>query len=155
MKNVFGVIACCMLLFFGTFATAQTAHDSHTDHGAPEAPVDAAEFEATEQGVNERMEMMQGHMQGMKARMEKIKAATTPQERRELMKAQMGDMKKGMAMMKDMPKCPMMSGHEKKGEGNGMMGAGMMKCSKMMHEKMEMMQIMMEGLLEESSATQE
>lgn len=148
MKRLFVVIASCALLFLGTFAAAQSAHDSHSGPGAPEGPAGATEPEASEQEMGRHMEMMQGIMQGMKARMEKIKASTDPQERRELMKAHMGDMEKGLVMMKSMPKCPMMSGNGMMGQGQGMMGSGMMKCRQMMHGKMEMMQMMMEGLLE-------
>ena len=117
----------------------------------PEAPAGAAESEATEQEMSRHIEMMQALMPGMKARMETIKSTTDlqEQERRGLLKAHLADMDKGMEMMKSMPMCVMMSGKGMVGQGQGMMmGSDMMKCRQMMHYKMEMMHMMLEGLLE-------
>ncbi len=77
-----------------------------------------------------------------------------PTGRRKLMQEQMGSMRDGMKIMNESPGCQMMAGGMKGGESGKMemkpMGMGPMMCHQMMEKKMEMMQVMMEGLIEAS-----
>lgn len=94
-------------------------------------------------------------MKKMRALMEKIRATSDPKERWKLMQENMTSMQDGMKMMKDMPGCQMMAGGMKSGEPGKMemkrMNMGpMMAFHRMMEKKMEMMQLMVEGLIETS-----
>ena len=131
-----------------------TAQDSHAGHGTA-AAADAVQPNAHDHASGKHAQMMDAHMEKMKAQMEKIRATVNPAERRKLMQEQMDGMRDGMKMMKEAPGCRMMSGGMKGGEPGKMemkpMGMGpMMRCHQMMEKKMEMMQVMMEGLIEAS-----
>jgi len=162
MKNWI-VLATLMILVAMTVpAAAQTAAtpSGHESHGAQEAAksspaADATQSKAHDHASGKHVQMMDVQMKKMQAMMEKIKATADPEERRKLMQENMASMREGMKMMKDMPGCPMMAGGMKSGETGKMemkpMNMGpMMGCHRMMEKKMEMMQLMVEGLIETS-----
>jgi hypothetical protein len=131
--------------------------ESHAGHNAakPSPAADAIQPNAHDHASGKHAQMMDAHMKKMKAQMEKIRATASPTERRKLMQEQMASMRDGMKMMKETPGCQMMAGGMKGGEPGKMemkpMGMGpMMMCHQMMEKKMEMMQVMMEGLIEAS-----
>ncbi|MBA4397983.1 MAG: hypothetical protein C0394_11470 [Syntrophus sp. (in: bacteria)] len=138
-------------------STPAAAQDSHAGHdtGKPSPAADAVQPNAHDHATGKHAQMMDAHMKKMKTQMEKIRAAVNPAERRKLMQEQMAGMRDGMKMMKEAPGCRMMAGGMKGGESGKMemkpMGMGpMMMCHQMMEKKMEMMQVMMEGLIEAS-----
>jgi hypothetical protein len=133
------------------------AKDSHAGHdtGKPSSAADAVQTNAHDHASGKHTQMMDEHMKKMTSRMEKIKATADPKERRKLMQENMASMREGMKMMKEAPGCPMMADGMKSGEPGKMemkpMGTGpMMACHRTMEKKMEMMQLMLEGLLEAS-----
>jgi len=162
MKNWI-ILATLMILVAMTVpAAAQTSAppSGHESHGAQEAAkpspaADATQSNAHDHASGKDVQMMDAQMKKMQAMMEKIKATTDPEERRNLMQENMAGMRDGMKMMKDMPGCPMMAGGMKSGETGKMemkpmnMGS-MMGCHRMMEKKMEMMRLMVEGLIETS-----
>jgi len=138
-------------------STPSTAQDPHAGHNTakPSLAADAVQPNAHDHASGRHAQMMDAHMKKMKAQMEKIRATVNPAERRKLMQEQMASTREGMKMMKEAPGCPMMAGGMKGGEPGKMemkpMGMGpMMMCHQMMEKKMEMMQVMMEGLIEAS-----
>ena len=135
-----------------------SGHESHTgrDAAKPSPAADAVKPDAHDHAASgKHAQMMDAQMKNMRTLMEKIRATADPKERRKLMQEQMASMRDGMKMMKDMPGCQMMAGGMKSGEPGKMemkpMNMGpMMACHRMMEKKMEMMQLMVEGLIETS-----
>jgi hypothetical protein len=162
MKKSLILAALCIFLGMSIPAAAQTVtaapasgHESHAGHDAakPSAAPDAVQPTAHDHSAGRNVQMMDGHMEKMKAQMEKIRATANPAERRKLMQEHMADMQEGMKMMQGIPGCKMMAVGMKHGDTGKMdmeqMGMGrMMMCHQMMEKKMEMMQEIMEGLIE-------
>ncbi|MBU0751347.1 MAG: hypothetical protein KJ787_09155 [Gammaproteobacteria bacterium] len=106
------------------------------------------------------MQQMQGNLTKMRAQLEQLGKAKTPEERQKVMNAHMQTMQENMGMARGMQSsmmgCPMMQGGMmSKGMmrgGQGMMGQGMAGTDDMMarrvdmmEKRMDMMQMMMQG----------
>jgi len=141
------------------------------DHAAHHPGADQSEAAPVQDGkaATMRMEKMQERMKKMQEQMEKIHSAKNPQERKKLMQEHMQSMQEGMKMMgrmgggmkggdmmakakKDQGESMMEDGGGDKG---GMMGGMMMKKHKKMEDRMDMLQMMMEQLIEHEKAEQE
>lgn len=156
----------CMFLAMSVPAWAQTGkatvlsqsgHESHAGHDAakPAPPPAAAQSPGHDHGagMDKDAQAMDVHMQKMRAHLEKMKATTDPAERQKLMQEHLASMREGMKMMKEAPGGQMMAGGMKGGKSGKMemkqMGMGpMMMRHQSMEKKMEMMQVMLEGLIE-------
>ena len=111
------------------------------------------------------MQNMHEHMKGMRATMQQIKAAKTPEERQRLMQAHREAMRQGMAMMSKMG-----NGEHQGGERHGAKAAhdhpaeckdddarcqqmqSMQAAQKHMRGEMQMMRMMMEQMMEHQMA---
>lgn len=134
---------------------AQAADEE--DHSAHHPGAEEGQTTATPDNMagEKKMEKMQEQMKKMREQMEKINAATDPKERQKLMEGHMQSMRDGMKTMREMRGGKMgMMGKKKEGEPmmkeggkekEGMqMGMMMMKRHKMMEDRLDMMQMMME-----------
>lgn len=154
IKLVITIICILMAMgipvFAQTVAPSPSANESHAGHDTAKSsqPQVAIAPPAHDHGGGKDTQIDE-HMRKMRMQMEKIRVATDPLERQRLMQEHMMSMRDGMKMMKSMPGCPMMAGGMKYGE-SCKMEMGKMMCPRTMHKKMEMMQIMMEGLIETS-----
>lgn len=137
---------------------AQAADEE--DHSAHHPPAEQGQANAApdEMAGGMKMEKMQEQMKKMREQMEKIQATTDPQERQKLMEQHMQSMREGMKTMRGMggkmgekKDGPMMAdgGKEKDGKPMGMM---MMKRHKMMEDRLNMMQMLMEQMMEHENA---
>ena len=141
---------------------AQAADEE--DHSAhhPGAEEGQAASAPDNMAGEKKMEKMQEQMKKMHDQMEKIHATKDPQERQKLMEEHMQSMRDGMKAMRGMgggkmgmmgkkKDGPMMEdgGKEKDGKPMGMM---MMKRHKMMENRLDMMQMMMEQMMEHENA---
>lgn len=107
--------------------------------------------------MDKQMPQMQEKMKAMQGQMDKIHKTTDPKERQKLMQAHMQAMQENMKMMRGMGS-PMMKGG---GEHGGMMmrdmkggmtEGDMMKRHAMMEQRMDMMQMMMEQMMQHDQA---
>ena len=117
--------------------------------------------------MEEQMQKMQEHMKEMQAQMEKIRQTTDPKERQRLMQEHMQGMREQMKMMQGMGGCMMMRGMmggRQQGTATpgkkGSMDCPMMKGGdpgrgqEMMEQRMDMMQMMMEQMLQHQEEAQ-
>jgi periplasmic protein CpxP/Spy len=160
-------MATVALLLVSALAAPAVYAAEADDHAAhhPGADKDGAGPAQDDKGGGMKMEKMHEQMKKMHQQMEKIHAATDPQERRKLMEEHMQSMRESMKMMRGMGGTAM--GGKKKGEPmmeeggkdpdkDGMpMGMMMMKRHKMMEDRLDTMQKMMEQMLEHEAAEQE
>jgi periplasmic protein CpxP/Spy len=125
------------------------------DHSAHHPPAEQGQANAAPDDMAGGMKMEE-QMKKMRQQMEKIQATTDPRERQKLMEEHMQSMREGMKTMRGMggnkmgmmdKDKPMMEdgGKEKDGKPMGMM---MMKRHKMMEDRLDMMQMMMEQMME-------
>ena len=114
---------------------------SAQDKSAPAKP-------AMGMDMDKHMGKMQGNMKAMQAQMDKIHKTTDPKERQKLMQAHMTAMQENMKAMRGMGG-PMMKGG---GEHGGMKDGDMMKRHEMMANRMDMMQMMMEQMMQHDHA---
>jgi len=126
------------------------------DHAAHHPGAEAADEAPTAPKKNK----MHERMKKMHEQMEKIHASKDPKERQELMDEHMESMREGMKAMRGMgrkPKveCPEDEGGEEAAGKGGMMGGMMMKKHKLMEDRLDAMQKMMEQMLEHEAAEQE
>jgi hypothetical protein len=102
--------------------------------------------------MGQQMSTMQASMKDMQAQMDKIRATTDPNERRSLMEAHMQAMHECMATMREQDKPMMMGGDQAGGMAMGgdkaNAGGDMMKHRHMMQDRMGMMEMMMEQMLQ-------
>lgn len=104
---------------------------------------------------SKQMPEMQANMQKMQAQMDKIRATSDPQERQKLMQEHMQSMQDNMKMMHGMSG-PMMMGADqatpmKLADKKSTMTQGdMMKHHTAMTQRMDMMQMMMEQMMQRS-----
>ena len=103
---------------------------------------------ATSAAPDKHMGKMQENMKAMQAQMDKIHKTTDPKERQKLMQAHMTAMQENMKAMRGMGG-PMMKGG---GEHGGMKDGDMMKRHEMMANRMDMMQMMMEQMMQHDHA---
>ena len=120
--------------------------------GAPAAKPAAQGMCCTDSSAH--MGQMDGHMKRMQALHEQRANATTPEDRQRLMDDQRREMQQGMAMMQAMPHSGSMMG----GAGMGTMGqrgkpADQKTQMQMMEKRMDMMQTMMQGLMDQLDAS--
>lgn len=100
----------------------------------------------------EKMTAMQEHMQKMREGMKRIKGESDPKKREELMQEHMVFMQEGMQMMNNgMGKEMNKSEHKKGGNAEKMDEANVMSRMKMMEQRMNMMQMMMEQMMQHQS----
>lgn len=117
---------------------------------------------AVKMQMDAQMTEMQAKMAAMQLQMDKIHATTEPKERQKLMQAHMQTMQECMAMMRNMSTPMKMDGGQGDGMAmgadkgmpgdKGMMGGGMMQHHQMMEERMGMMQMMMDQMLQHQQA---
>ena len=102
-------------------------------------------------------------MKKMQEQIEKIHASRDPKERQKLMKDHMDSMRESMKMMHGMGRKPRGApppeeggekGMEKAGEMGEMTGGMMKKKHKMMEDRLDAMQMMMEQMVEHEAAQQ-
>jgi|SRR5579859_146381 len=160
-------MATVSLLLVSALAAPAVYAAEADDHAAhhPGADKDGAGPAQDDKAGSMKMDKMQEQMTKMHGQMEKIHATTDPQERRKLMDEHMQSMREGMKMMRGMGGDAM--GGKKKGEpmmeegGKGMdkdgmpMGMMMRKRHKMMDDRLDAMQKMMEQMLEHEAAEQD
>jgi len=156
-------MATVLLLLLSALAVPAVYAADEEDHAAhhPGADKEQAGPAHDDRAAGMKMEKMHEQMTKMHEQMEKIHAATDPQERRKLMDEHMQSMREGMKMMRGMGADTM--GRKKKGEPmmedggkDGMpMGMMMMKRHKMMEDRLDTMQMMMEQMMEHEAAEQE
>jgi len=140
MKQLFMLLIASLAALGGPIY-AQEAHQ----HGAakPGAETKGKPQAAKPAATGEGMAMM-GNMKGMQAQMARIRSTTDPKERQKLMEEHMKSMQDSMAKMRSM--------------GGGMMGGMASKGSDetrhhaMMEQRMDMMQMMMEQMLDHQKA---
>ena len=153
------------------FALPMTQAADEDDHSAhhPDADQQQAAPAPDEKAAGMAMGKMRENMKKMQEQMQKIHATTDPAERRKLMKEHMQSMQEGMKMMGRMGggmKGGDMMAKAKKDQGGsmmedgggdkgGMMGGMMMKKHKKMEDRMDMMQMMMEQMIEHEKAEQD
>ncbi|MBF0573292.1 MAG: hypothetical protein HQK69_05980 [Desulfamplus sp.] len=130
-KALIALALCCFLVVGSSFVAksfaAQTDPPAVSEHAA-HSKQEASTTQAPDD-TSKNLQMMQEHIDKMRAQMEKIKATTDPQERQKLMEVYMTTMMDSMKMLKSLPGCKMMS------EKKGMMGM-MSKGEKMSEGKM-------------------
>jgi hypothetical protein len=97
--------------------------------------------------MNDRMAMMDKHMQAMREMHDKMARARTPEERNALMAEHMKLMQDGMSMMGGMG-----PGGMKGMGGMGAMSGDMAGHQQMMEKRMEMMQSMMQMMMDRMPA---
>jgi DNA-binding protein YbaB len=116
---------------------------SAQDKSAPASP-------AMSMGMDKQMPQMQENMKKMQAQMEKSRVTTDPKERQALMQEHMQAMQDNMKAMRGMGG-PMMMGGQK---GGGMTSAGPTQRTQMMEQRMDMMQMMMEQMVQHDQMMQ-
>ena len=124
------------------------------DHAGHHPGTDAAD----EASAAPKKDKMHAKMKKMQEQMEKIHESKDPEERQKLMQEHMESMREGMKAMRGMgrkPKgeCPD-EGDGEAAEKGGMMG-GMMKKHKLVEDRLDAMQKMMEQMLEHEAAEQD
>jgi len=124
------------------------------DHAGHHPGTDAAD----EASAAPKKDKMHAKMKKMQEQMERIRASKDPEERQKLMQEHMESMREGMKAMRGMgrkPKgeCPD-EGDGEAAEKGGMMG-GMMKKHKLVEDRLDAMQKMMEQMLENEAAEQD
>jgi periplasmic protein CpxP/Spy len=119
------------------------------DQAAPDKP-------AMGMDMGQQMSRMQQNMTAMQAQMEQIRATSDPTERRKLLQAHMQAMQDNMKAMGGMGGPMMMGGGQPggmaKGDGKPMAGGDMMQRHQMMENRMSMMHLMMEQMLQHQQA---
>ena len=133
MKNtiMISAIAACVLA-----VPIASAQDKHA-HGNPAASAEK----------DKHMNQMQERMKAMQAQMETIRTVTDPAVKQRLMQEHMQAMQENMKAMRGMGG-PMMKG----GQKDGMKDGDMMKHQEMMGNRMDMMQMMMEQMMQHDQA---
>lgn len=135
------ITACALSV---PFASAQ-------DKVAPDKPAMDMNMD-----MGQRMSQMQQNMTAMQAQMARIRATTDPTERRKLMQAHMQAMQENMTAMSGMGGPMKMGGGQPGGMAMGdskpMAGGDMMQRHQMMENRMNMMQMMMEQMLQHQQA---
>ena len=131
------------------------------DHAAHHADADRQQADSApgDKATGMKMEKMQEQMKKMREQMDRIHAAKDPQERQKLMTEHMQSMRDSMNTMHAMGGGMMGKKGEPMMEGSGdsggaPMGKMMMKRHKMMEDRMDMMQMMLEQMMEHESAEQ-
>jgi len=124
------------------------------DHAGHHPGTDAAD----EAPAAPKKDKMHARMKKMHGQMEQIHESKDPEERQKLMQEHMESMREGMKAMRGMgrkPKgeCPD-EGDGEAAEKGGMMG-GMMKKHKLVEDRLDAMQKMIEQMLEHEAAEQE
>ena len=125
------------------------------DHAGHHPGTDAAD----EASAVPKKDKMHAKMKKMQEQMEKIHESKDPEERQKLMQEHMESMREGMKAMRGMGKRPKGECPEEEGDGGtaekgGMMG-GMMKKHKLVEDRLDAMQKMIEQMLEHEAAEQE
>nr|WP_297348456.1 hypothetical protein [uncultured Glaciecola sp.] len=137
MKTLTKVILISMIFALPAYAQDKDKHE-HTDD---------AEHESMD-GMTNHQEMMpmHQHMLEMQDLMKKIKQEKDPKERQELMQKHMASMQTGMHMMKGN-----MGNHMSNKNGMKEMGKKSMNMDKCMHkmeDRVDMMEMMLEQMME-------
>ena len=105
--------------------------------------------------MDKQMPQMQEKMKAMQGQMDKIRKTTDPKERQKLMQEHMQAMQENMKSMRSMGGAMMMGGKKDgmaSGDHKGMAGGDMMKHHSMMENRMDMMQMMMEQMMQRDQA---
>lgn len=130
--------------------------------GALSVPIASAQEKAVPEppavamDMGQQMSRMQQNMTAMQAQMQQIRATTDPKERHKLLQAHMQAMQDNMTAMSGMGGPMMMAGRPPGGMAMGdskpMAGGDMMQRHQMMENRMGMMQMMMEQMLQHQQA---
>jgi len=112
--------------------------------------------------MGRQMTQMQQNMAAMHVQMEQLRATTDPKERQRLLQAHMQAMQDNMKTMREMTGPMVMNGSKPGGmamgggkamsDGKPMAGGDMMQRHQMMENRMGMMQMMMEQMLQHQQA---
>ena len=117
-------------------------HDQHKGHH-PAGSASAPASKSTSGKTTPEMAQMDNQMKAMREMHDKVMAAKTPAERDALMAEHMKTMKEGMGMMKGMGGMGGMAGTQAKGTP-----ADMTQRQRMMEQRLDMMQSMMEMMVD-------
>ena len=121
--------------------------------GALSAPIVSAQDKpmpakpAMGMDMKQQMPQMQENMKKMQQQMDKMQATSDPNERQKLMQEHMQAMQGNMKMMHGMGG-PMMMGGKPGATGSGMPGGDPKRQQEMMGQRMDMMQMMMEQMVQ-------
>jgi hypothetical protein len=106
--------------------------------------------------MDKQMPQMQENMKKMQQQMEKFQATADPKERQKLMQEHMQTMQESMKAMHGMGGLMMMGGGKRGGmakvDHKDMADAAMLKRHDMMEQRMDMMQMMMEQMVQHQKA---
>jgi biotin-(acetyl-CoA carboxylase) ligase len=109
-------------------------------------------------GMDKQMSQMQGDMKKMQQQMEKVRATNDPKERQKLMQEHMQAMQENMKSMRSMGGPMMLDSSQSGGmamDGNkNMTGGDMAQRQEMMTNRMDMMQMMMEQMMQHDQMTE-
>ena len=148
-RHLVHISALCLAVIASSAAVAATAPYDHAAHH----PAAAASQPAADAGkFSDQMARMQEMHQ-------KMQAAKTPEERAALMKEHWQVMQGGMAMMGQMPGCMSMGGgmgtppNRPKGARKPMPRDGMRAEHESMHQRMDMMEMMMRMMMDRQGVT--
>ena len=100
--------------------------------------------------MDKDMSRMHARMQAMQAQMDAHRNTTDPAERRKLMQEHMQTMQENMKAMRGMGGPTMMGGQK----GGGIKSAGPTQRPEMMEQRMDMMQMMMEQMVQHDQMMQ-
>ena len=144
MKSLRTISIAAAAATFGLVGCAQTPVDHAVHH--PDATASAAGSALPMGGAGGPMAHMDQHMKAMREMHEKMKRASTPEEKSALMAEHMKLMQDGMAMMSGMGPAAMdgMDGMKDKAPMSG----DMAMHGQMMEKRMEMMQSMMQMMMD-------
>jgi TolA-binding protein len=125
---------------------------------------DSRKPQASSQESDKQWAQMQEHMKQMQTQMEKIHKTTDPKERQKLMQEHMQSMREHMKMMHGAGGCMMMgmmargdqsgTGKPDRGMNCGMMDADPSHRQETLEQRMDMMQMMMDQMMQHEEATQ-
>jgi len=120
------------------------------DHAGHHPGTDAAD----EASAAPKKDKMHAKMKKMQEQMEKIRASKDPEERQKLMQEHMESMREGMKAMRGMGRKPKGECPDE-GDGEAAEKGGMMKKHKLVEDRLDAMQKMMEQMLEHEAAEQD
>lgn len=134
------ILACALSAPFVSVVSAQ-------ERTAPAKP-------AMSMGKDAPMSQMQEKMKAMQAQMDKLHKTTDPKERQKLMHEHMQAMQENMKAMHSMggPMMAGMMGSKPGTKGPGAMGGDPKQQQEMLGQRMDMMQMMMEQMLQHDHA---
>ena len=157
MKKLIALAAACALTLPPFSVYAEQTHHPEQQETKGEMPAQG------QPAMGGMMDKMQGHMKKMMQQMDAIHKTDDPEKRDKLLQEHRQSMQEGMQMMRGMGG-GMMKGMMGEGGGDMMQGGGMhqgggkMSCDdkdmrhRMMEQRLDMMQMMMEQMMQHREA---